>query len=136
MLSTVDQFCDLALALVHDRCRVAVAHIFKIDQIERFPVFCFQLFKRIIKLAVSLAAKQISIDQGVALRLEVQLIQAQEDKTVFLIMPKGKVASGFVKICLKAALAPDKPFLRKKLCESFDHQILRLVNVLYVSVYV
>ena len=70
------------------------------------------------------------------MRLEVQLIQAQERKTVFLIMPKGKVTSGFVKICLKAALVPDKPFLRKKLCESFDHQILRLVNILYVSVYV
>lgn len=55
---------------------------------------------------------------------------------MFLIMPKGKVTSGFVKICLKASLAPDKPFFRKKLCESFDHQILRLVNVLYVSIYV
>ncbi len=115
MLSTVDQFCDLALTPVHDRCRVAIAHIFKIDQIERFPVFCFQLFKRIIQLAIPFAAEKIDIYKGVAPRLKVQLIQAQKCKTVFLLMSKRKVTSGFVKICLKTAHTLNRPLLCEKL---------------------
>ena len=39
LFSTVDQFCDLALTLVHDRCRVSVTHILKVDQIKSLPVF-------------------------------------------------------------------------------------------------
>ena len=93
------------------------AHIFKVDEIERFPVLRLQLCERVIELMASLIFKKRRLSERVVGEFKRKVIKVDPGDASPPQVAQGQIPADFVKIGAKAAFFPDRAWAGKQPCK-------------------
>ena len=109
-------------------------HTFKIDQIQCLPVGRVEFLHAKVQHAAPLVCLHDGFDQRFALRLLLQLLEAEDALPPLLLQAaKRKMTRRLIKIGTKSAVA-DMRFFGNKIGKGFNHQVFCLVDIMEVAV--